>query len=124
MIRRPPRSTRTYTLFPYTTLFRSGHEDAFCGIAPPRGAARRLAKGRYGRYRDDRGACRRSDERDGRRKGHRDRARDLEADREIELDQESRPALEGKPRAARGAAQGRTTSRLCPTHAELERAKG
>src|SRR3546814_4389228 len=26
MIRRPPRSTRTDTLFPYTTLFR-GHED-------------------------------------------------------------------------------------------------
>src|SRR3546814_884416 len=26
MIRRPPRSTRTYTLFPYTTLFRSGVE--------------------------------------------------------------------------------------------------
>src|SRR3546814_3851458 len=26
MIRRPPRSTRTYTLFPYTTLFRSGLE--------------------------------------------------------------------------------------------------
>src|SRR3546814_12882394 len=24
MIRRPPRSTRTYTLFPYTTLFRAG----------------------------------------------------------------------------------------------------
>src|SRR3546814_18078571 len=24
MIRRPPRSTLTYTLFPYTTLFRSG----------------------------------------------------------------------------------------------------
>src|SRR3546814_5094015 len=24
LIRRPPRSTRTYTLFPYTTLFRSG----------------------------------------------------------------------------------------------------
>src|SRR3546814_8132479 len=24
MLRRPPRSTRTYTLFPYTTLFRSG----------------------------------------------------------------------------------------------------
>src|SRR3546814_3964580 len=38
MIRRPPRSTRTDTLFPYTTLFRSlrftdhfGH-----GIGPPR----------------------------------------------------------------------------------------
>src|SRR3546814_11150129 len=28
MIRRPPRSTRTYTLFPYTMLFRS-HFDRF-----------------------------------------------------------------------------------------------
>src|SRR3546814_12996731 len=28
MIRRPPRSTRTYTLFPYTTLFRSRRADA------------------------------------------------------------------------------------------------
>src|SRR3546814_6766036 len=28
MIRRPPRSTRTDTLFPYTTLFRSGPELA------------------------------------------------------------------------------------------------
>src|SRR3546814_3934045 len=28
MIRRPPRSTRTDTLFPYTTLFRSGVERA------------------------------------------------------------------------------------------------
>src|SRR3546814_8750200 len=27
MIRRPPRSTRTYTLFPYTTLFRSQHNS-------------------------------------------------------------------------------------------------
>src|SRR3546814_9691719 len=27
MIRRPPRSTRTDTLFPYTTLFRSGGAD-------------------------------------------------------------------------------------------------
>src|SRR3546814_2575777 len=26
MIRRPPRSTRTDTLFPYTTLFRSRHQ--------------------------------------------------------------------------------------------------
>src|SRR3546814_554517 len=29
MIRRPPRSTRTDTLFPYTTLFRSGYSGAF-----------------------------------------------------------------------------------------------
>src|SRR3546814_5037034 len=28
MIRRPPRSTRTDTLFPYTTLFRSQRRDA------------------------------------------------------------------------------------------------
>src|SRR3546814_4161357 len=28
MIRRPPRSTRTDTLFPYTTLFRSDAEEA------------------------------------------------------------------------------------------------
>src|SRR3546814_5229554 len=28
MIRRPPRSTRTDTLFPYTTLFRSGEHVA------------------------------------------------------------------------------------------------
>src|SRR3546814_14156120 len=28
MIRRPPRSTRTDTLFPYTTLFRSGRSDS------------------------------------------------------------------------------------------------
>src|SRR3546814_2042889 len=27
MIRQPPRSTRTDTLFPYTTLFRSAHEQ-------------------------------------------------------------------------------------------------
>src|SRR3546814_11933997 len=27
MIRRPPRSTRTDTLFPYTTLFRSGNRQ-------------------------------------------------------------------------------------------------
>src|SRR3546814_15129042 len=29
MIRRPPRSTRTYTLFPYTTLFRSELRSTF-----------------------------------------------------------------------------------------------
>src|SRR3546814_1278260 len=33
MIRRPPRSTRTDTLFPYTTLFRSKRSlDAFAGL--------------------------------------------------------------------------------------------
>src|SRR3546814_10619424 len=37
MIRRPPRSTRTDTLFPYTTLFRSRHV-ALSGHACPGGA--------------------------------------------------------------------------------------
>src|SRR3546814_18078884 len=32
MIRRPPRSTRTDTLFPYTTLFRSLHLTNFSGL--------------------------------------------------------------------------------------------
>src|SRR3546814_4671854 len=36
MIRRPPRSTRTDTLFPYTTLFRSDQE--FCSQAGRGGA--------------------------------------------------------------------------------------
>src|SRR3546814_19312767 len=36
MIRRPPRSTRTDTLFPYTTLFRSSSE-AVGGVARIRG---------------------------------------------------------------------------------------
>src|SRR3546814_16510886 len=31
MIRRPPRSTRTDTLFPYTTLFRFRRDDAASG---------------------------------------------------------------------------------------------
>src|SRR3546814_4476834 len=31
MIRRPPRSTRTDTLFPYTTLFRSLRRGGRCG---------------------------------------------------------------------------------------------
>src|SRR3546814_8472227 len=34
MIRRPPRSTRTDTLFPYTTLFRSAQFGAADGQAP------------------------------------------------------------------------------------------
>src|SRR3546814_19484979 len=39
MIRRPPRSTRTDTLFPYTTLFRSDHVMAWSTsvVSPPDG---------------------------------------------------------------------------------------
>src|SRR3546814_6079407 len=35
MIRRPPRSTRTDTLFPYTTLFRSHRRAAGARLADP-----------------------------------------------------------------------------------------
>src|SRR3546814_17909423 len=35
MIRRPPRSTRTYTLFPYTTLFRSAVADPVRALTNP-----------------------------------------------------------------------------------------
>src|SRR3546814_1569283 len=35
MIRRPPRSTRTDTLFPYTTLFRSGRQQQAEEAAQP-----------------------------------------------------------------------------------------
>src|SRR3546814_5136305 len=60
MIRRPPRSTRTDTLFPYTTLFRSPfmhsawvNDDDAAGSLP---LARKLAESRTGRtlfFRED-----------------------------------------------------------------------
>src|SRR3546814_8478580 len=40
MIRRPPRSTRTDTLFPYTTLFRSDGADMLVLPVDARSAAR------------------------------------------------------------------------------------
>src|SRR3546814_3343408 len=50
MIRRPPRSTRTDTLFPYTTLFRSargtadGRGSSSCSAAAGSGEGRRCAR--------------------------------------------------------------------------------
>src|SRR3546814_7550886 len=41
MIRRPPRSTRTDTLFPYTTLFRSRCRIRPASVPPARGQGRR-----------------------------------------------------------------------------------
>src|SRR3546814_14118684 len=49
MIRRPPRSTRTDTLFPYTTLFRSREDGA--------GYSERTSEPDAGRWRQ--GYCRR-----------------------------------------------------------------
>src|SRR3546814_509917 len=51
MIRRPPRSTRTDTLFPYTTLFRSGARLAGSHLAETGLSARFDERGR--RYRID-----------------------------------------------------------------------
>src|SRR3546814_89743 len=50
MIRRPPRATRTDTLFPYTTLFRSSHlslrvQRNLAQRNTPRLRARRVAPG-------------------------------------------------------------------------------
>src|SRR3546814_3712040 len=50
MIRRPPRSTRTDTLFPYTTLFRSCRSDDAMGRRRFRAradAAGRIARGAH-----------------------------------------------------------------------------
>src|SRR3546814_2194829 len=58
MIRRPPRSTRTDTLFPYTTLFRS---------RPATRIANRFARTRQARRR---GRVRQSDCAGGRRRPH------------------------------------------------------
>src|SRR3546814_7989806 len=42
MIRRPPRSTRTDTLFPYTTLFRSQQDEDDAGQQQDEGVGRAL----------------------------------------------------------------------------------
>src|SRR3546814_3140482 len=58
MIRRPPRSTRTYTLFPYTTLFRSGRRPR----AVDQHVARRARQATTGRARRQLEAGRRHDD--------------------------------------------------------------
>src|SRR3546814_12888469 len=47
MIRRPPRSTRTYTLFPYTTLFRSARLRISRCCADERDRSRRPRKNQF-----------------------------------------------------------------------------
>src|SRR3546814_15810191 len=48
MLRRPPRSTRTDTLFPYTRLFRSGFADVVGGDGDGTAVARRIAADGHG----------------------------------------------------------------------------
>src|SRR3546814_8221452 len=66
MFLRPPRSSLTDTLFPYTTLFRSHYRDRDCGPAHPPEIHRHRARndrpkgGRPTRSSSGRYACRRS----------------------------------------------------------------
>src|SRR3546814_3377934 len=69
MIRRPPRSTRTDTLFPYTTLFRSGDRaeqrdgrKSRPASAPAGAFPGRLRRRRHRGGRRDAGATSRSEE--------------------------------------------------------------
>src|SRR3546814_9750492 len=97
MVRRPPRPTRTDTLFPYPTLFRSRGDratraaeagdgagrSALCGSVPARLSASRRARG-------DR--------------GERDRAR---ADRHRRAGQGGRTGARPQPRLLRGDEEAR-----------------
>src|SRR3546814_3753551 len=92
MIRRPPRSTRTDTLFPYTTLFRSSCAGAACWRpATPAGRCART-------WRD----------RPGERPAHAD-ARTVRADRD-------RPDDVGRGRAAPPAVRGGVRARRSEEH--------
>src|SRR3546814_8870046 len=44
MIRRPPRTTRTDTLFPYTTLFRSPARNSIGGATSGSAVSRRVSR--------------------------------------------------------------------------------
>src|SRR3546814_5668561 len=67
MLRRPPRSTRTYTLFPYTTLFRSLHQRRQAQRPHPQGPRTGVADARGSREAD--GGNRQADARPVRQEG-------------------------------------------------------
>src|SRR3546814_2391902 len=102
MIRRPPRSTRTDTLFPYTTLFRSwrGTSCRSCGWSRSTAPGGRCGgRGRVRLERGRRGGRRQSLWRDG-RIYRRSRAR---------IAPETRPPELGRG----GRLSGRLSDRLC-----------
>src|SRR3546814_2117540 len=67
MIRRPPRSTRTDTLFPYTTLFRSSARDLRARLRLPDVPRQRALRGRLpARHLDRAAADRQAPDRDRR----------------------------------------------------------
>src|SRR3546814_13378421 len=101
MIRRPPRSTRTDTLFPYTTLFRS-HPEAARGaslVGRPSPHRRGLPL-LLGRRRHQRGALSR---RPGRSPAARRRAADIRGDRR---DDGALSLVEAEPLLPSGAGRG------------------
>src|SRR3546814_18489765 len=53
IIRRPPRSTRTDTLFPYTTLFRSRDREVLSRAAPDAVLIQRLGDDDLGEVADE-----------------------------------------------------------------------
>src|SRR3546814_13831707 len=85
MIRRPPRTTLTDKLFPYTTPFRSPRHFGFAGFARTR---RRTARPRRRRpdFGHDREKGVREDARKRRRRGRDRRSRGTEADEQHPCD--------------------------------------
>src|SRR3546814_18152782 len=90
MVRRPPRSTRTDTLFPYTTLFRS--------VARPRGDRRACARA-YGSLRDP-------DQRDAQDEMVRGQSANRGVDRSEGADEDERRASHSASAPCRGDHQG------------------
>src|SRR3546814_1776494 len=108
MILRPPRSTRTDTLFPYTTLFRSEH--ALRLLLPGQEAARAE---RRGRHRDRRHGAARAPRRDGpaQRRAH---LRPADLHRWPPHRRLRRPLRPRRQQQPRRPAAGRRLSRLRP----------
>src|SRR3546814_21067985 len=117
MIRRPPRSTRTDTLFPYTTLFRSDrqHRQGFRGFA-----VRRRGRGRRQYRLCDEGGRRRRGTQRRRRGGGRESEADRPATRRDEewlwrrlYAQPGQSALRAQRRHWRDAVEGRIGRESC-----------
>src|SRR3546814_12543568 len=88
MIRRPPRSTRTDTLFPYTTLFRSRHGK---GPAKPSDVALEAERARLEKVERDRAL---------------ERERKIQA-RQVELRAQARQIIQAKQDPGAGASDYR-----------------
>src|SRR3546814_17225609 len=124
MLRRPPRSTPTDTLFPYTTLFRSlAARDREEGAARIRGVGYRRRGGGRSRPRREDGA-RAADQRQGGRAARRSvRGAQFLADRDREARYPRRVSRQGARRgeavvgtSAFGGAPRRAAAPPDPTH--------